>query len=342
MTDQQMIDKAQAYLRLALPLMSKHNIPITPQYYNIWYQYVSGENIELKKIIDDILKTNTPFTIELNETLYEKYCTGTHEGEVKKLRKDLQTMLISVMVEFADMTGKTENYNSVLTDSVSKLSEDVSLDTFKNILDEIIGETKSINSHTIQIQQKLQKTTNELESLKQAFIQTKREASIDFLTGVANRKAFKEVMEVMADNADNGGKRLCLLVIDIDHFKKFNDDHGHLVGDEVLKFVAKKIKANVRGKDFVARYGGEEFVVLLPMTPLSGATVVAENIRAFFAKSALKIATKSKNLGHITTSIGAAEFKPGEGLSEFVERADKALYHAKNSGRNKVTTEKEV
>lgn len=342
MTDQQLVERAQAHMRLALPLMSKHKIPITPQYYNIWYQYVSGENSELKNSIDDILKANTPFTIELNEALYHKYCTGTHEGEVKRLRKDLQTMLISVMVEFADMTGKTENYNTVLTDSVSKLSEDISIETFKDILDEIIGETKSINSHTTQIQQKLQKTTNELESLKQAFIQTKREASIDFLTGVANRKAFKEVMDVMAGNADSNSKRLCLLVIDIDHFKKFNDDHGHLVGDEVLKFVAKKIKTNVRGKDFVARYGGEEFVVLLPMTPLAGAAVVAENIRDFFAKSALKIATKSKTLGHITASIGAAEFRPGEDLADFVERADKALYHAKNNGRNKVTTEKDI
>lgn len=342
MTDQQQIEKAQAYMRLALPLMSKHNVPITPQFYDVWYQYVSGENIELKNSIDEILKSNKQLTADLNETLYQKHCTGTDQAEVKKLRNDLQTMLISVMAEFAHMTGETENYNTVLTNSVSKLSEDVSIETFKNILDEIIGETKSISSHTVHIQQKLQNTTNELESLKQAFIETKREASIDFLTGVANRKAFKEVMDLMAGNATKSDTQLCLLVIDIDHFKKFNDDHGHLVGDEVLKFVAQKIKSNVRGKDFVARYGGEEFVALLPMTPIDGATVVAENIRSFFAKSALKIATKSKTLGHITASIGVSQYRPGEDLAEFIERADKALYHAKNSGRNKVTTEKDL
>jgi len=79
-----------------------------------------------------------------------------------------------------------------------------------------------------------------------------------------------------------------MLLIDIDHFKKFNDQHGHLIGDEVLKYVAKSIKAAIRGKDFVARFGGEEFAVLLPNTPLNGAAVVAESIRQFFAKTYIK------------------------------------------------------
>lgn len=342
MTDQQMIDQAQGYLRLALPLMSKHSVPITPQNYNTWYQYVSNQNGDLKNSIDAILNASEPFTDEVNDSLYQKFCADFSEKAIKQLRENLQSMLVSVMVEFADMTGQTEQYNIVLTESVAKLSEDVSLDTFKNILDDIVDETKAMSSHTREVQTKLQKTTDELEFLQQEFERAKEEASVDFLTGVANRKTLKENLEILAKKAAAEGRPMSLLALDIDHFKKFNDTYGHLVGDEVLKFVAKTMKANVRGKDFIARYGGEEFMVLLPATPLDGAKQVAENIRTFFTKANLKTSATSKALGQITVSIGVAEYRPGEKLDGFVERADKALYHAKNTGRNRVATEKDL
>jgi diguanylate cyclase len=338
-TEQHIIDKAQGYLRIALPLMSKHKVPITPQNYYTWYQYVSNQNAALKNRIDGILNTGAPFTKEVNDNLYNEYCAEFGEEILKKLRDDLQAMLGSVISEFAEITGKTEEFNSALSESASKLTEDVSLETFKQILGEIVEETKTMNSHTHAVKAKLEKRTSELESLQNEFEKAKMEASVDFLTSVANRKAFNENLETLARKAADEGKSLCLLVLDIDHFKKFNDTHGHIVGDEVLVFVAKTIKANVRGRDFIARFGGEEFVVLLPVTPIVGAAKVAENIRSFFAQAVLKTSATSKALGNITVSIGVAEYRPGEDLDGFVHRADEALYHAKNTGRNKVCTE---
>ena len=339
MTNHQLIERTQGYLRIALPMMSKHGVPITPRNYDVWYQYVSGDNAALREMIDTILKTNEPFTDEVNEMLYRKYCAPTNEGVVKRLREDLKKMLTAVLGELALMTGKTEKYGVVLTESVARLSEDLSAETIKLVLDEIISETKTINGHSLEIQRKLQETTAELESMQREFERTKMEASMDFLTGVANRKAFNETLALLARNAEHEDKPLSLLILDIDHFKVFNDAHGHLVGDEVLKFVAKIIKEFVRGRDFIARYGGEEFVVLLPFTPLGGAKILGENMRRYFEQAHLKIADKAKALGRITLSIGITSYSPGEVLDDFIARADKALYRAKSSGRNKVVAE---
>jgi diguanylate cyclase len=339
MTKHPLIEETHGYLRMALPMMSKYNIPITPKNYDVWYQYVSGKNAELKEIIDAILKKDEIFTTEINEALYRKYCMTTNEGDLKRLKNDLSEMLTTVLGELSSMTGKTEKYNTVLAESVVKLTEDVSLDDIRLVLSEILDETKIVSGYSLEIQQKLKKNTRELENLQRELEQTKKEAALDFLTGVANRKAFDEHINLLIRNAAKEEKPLSLLLIDIDHFKEINETHGHLVGDEVLKFIAVKIKEYVRGRDFIARYGGEEFSVLLPLTPLNGAKILAENICQFFDQANLRVLSQSKKIGQVTLSIGVAKYNRGEALKDFIDRADRALFHAKNSGGNRVATE---
>jgi diguanylate cyclase len=131
------------------------------------------------------------------------------------------------------------------------------------------------------------------------------------------------------------------LLVDIDDFKGFNDAHGHMIGDEVIRFIARKIVKNIRGRDFVSRYGGEEFAVVLPKTSLVGAKAVAENIRNYFDQAKLKTAVSLRSLGKVTVSIGVSSYRPGEPIEELISRADQALYTAKNSGRNRICTEDE-
>jgi diguanylate cyclase len=127
MTKHPFIEETHGYLRLALPMMSKYNVPITPKNYDVWYQYVSGKNAELKEIIDAILKKDETFTAEINEALYRKYCMTTNEGDLKRLKNDLSKMLTSVLSELSSMTGKTEKYNTVLADSVIFVDDPVVL-----------------------------------------------------------------------------------------------------------------------------------------------------------------------------------------------------------------------
>jgi diguanylate cyclase len=242
----------------------------------------------------------------------------------------------------AQLTEQAGEYESIVSKSVDKLSEGTSMRDIRSVVEEIIVETKKIGQSGRATQEKLQEATDELESLKKEFEQAKAAALVDFLTGIGNRKAFDMAIQGSVEEATPDTEPLSLLMIDIDHFKRFNDEHGHIVGDEVIRLVARKIKENVRGRDFVARYGGEEFAVILPGTPIIGAKTVAENIRQSFSEGRLKRVRTSEYIGTITISVGAAQYRPGESVEDLVDRSDQALYFAKDAGRNRVGTEADL
>ena len=161
-------------------------------------------------------------------------------------------------------------------------------------------------------------------------------ARTDPLTGLVNRRVLVERLQTELERARRYESSVTVLMIDLDHFKRINDQHGHLVGDEVLKQVAVLLTSAVRSVDLVARYGGEEFVILLPETPPMGATTFAERIRERMEAADFSAGT-GERLG-VTTSIGLATF-PGpriETVEDLLARADEALYRAKADGRNRV------
>ncbi len=162
----------------------------------------------------------------------------------------------------------------------------------------------------------------------------------DGLTGLSNRRHFDEYLAMEWLRAQRDQTQMSLLFIDVDYFKSYNDDQGHLAGDELLRQVAVSMRENcTRPADMAARYGGDEFVILLPGTSVAGARVVAEKIRE--AMLARRIAHNFPSRGSIVTlSIGGATLtpKPGESSQLLVQLADQGLYCAKNQGRNRVRT----
>lgn len=152
----------------------------------------------------------------------------------------------------------------------------------------------------------------------------------DTLTGLVNRATYDERARQLCAN----NREYSLLIIDIDHFKSFNDRFGHDNGDHVLHTTAKRIQNAVREGDIVARYGGEEMVVILPDTSLDDAKRVAEKLRAQVASGSLSARQGDTPLPNVTVSIGVAERYTGETEDEVFKRADNALYAAKNNGRN--------
>jgi diguanylate cyclase (GGDEF)-like protein len=158
-----------------------------------------------------------------------------------------------------------------------------------------------------------------------------RVAYEDSLTGLANRRYFIAEAERAASRADRHGQLLSLLLFDLDHFKRINDEHGHQAGDDVLRRVAERTRKSLRKDDMPARWGGEEFVALLPLTGLQEATLVANRLRASIA--ATPVPTSAGPLA-VTCSCGIAQRRPGEAILDFIARADAALYQAKHGGRN--------
>ncbi len=152
-------------------------------------------------------------------------------------------------------------------------------------------------------------------------------ATKDEKTGLYNNRFFREIFDIELENAKRG-KVFCLIVVDIDFFKKVNDKYGHLTGDRVLKSLAKILQKSLRKKDIIARFGGEEFFVLLPDTIIKKAEKIAERLR--------KKVEESKVNPKITISLGVSEYKKRDNFRTITNRADKALYKAKEQGRNKV------
>ena len=163
----------------------------------------------------------------------------------------------------------------------------------------------------------------------------RRHASVDALTGLHNRRWLEEMLPRQARRSAMQNEPLSVLMIDIDHFKRFNDNYGHAAGDFVLFAVAQVLKERLRPTDLLARYGGEELTALLPRTDLAGAHVAAERLRRAVAFTPL-IMHDGVELPEVTISIGCAELHRGDAPADFISRADTALYRAKRQGRNRV------
>jgi diguanylate cyclase (GGDEF)-like protein/PAS domain S-box-containing protein len=156
-------------------------------------------------------------------------------------------------------------------------------------------------------------------------------ASIDKLTGIYNRHKFEELFSLEAERTRRFSSPLSLILLDIDHFKSVNDTYGHDIGDDVLKHFSSIIKSNIRQIDIFARWGGEEFLVLSPGTNLTEVGVFAEKLRLAIEKASFP------TVNNVTVSVGLSEFEEGDTFSNLFKRADKALYFAKNNGRNQVS-----
>lgn len=154
-----------------------------------------------------------------------------------------------------------------------------------------------------------------------------RQATLDHLTGAYNRRAFDTALRQAICQAELSDETFSLLIFDIDHFKHFNDRHGHDTGDAILKQLADRVADNLRSTDILSRWGGEEFTILLPDTRLRGTRIFAERLRGQIAESRL-------NGLSVTLSMGVTEYRPGDDMDSMLARADEALYRAKSAGRN--------
>jgi len=167
----------------------------------------------------------------------------------------------------------------------------------------------------------------------------RRDATTDKLTGLPNRRAFDQVFDEAASQAATRRAPLSLLMIDVDHFKKFNDTYGHQTGDAVLKLVARTLTDTVKGRDHPARFGGEEFAIVLPETTAMQARTVAEQVRQAMASRRIVRRNSGVDYGQVTVSVGVAALHPGDDCAALIARADTALYTAKRTWRNRVVVE---
>lgn len=189
-----------------------------------------------------------------------------------------------------------------------------------------------------QLQERLAEMEKEVGENRQAFEEQKHKATHDNLTGLPNREAYNLRLTDEMARYHRYGNPLSLIICDVDHFKRINDTYGHLAGDKVLQLIARTLRKRIRDVDFVARFGGEEFVILMPETTAQEAKVAAEKLRQSIEESPFNF---KKERVFITMSFGIAEFTKEESADQVFERADRALYKAKETGRNQCVICKE-
>jgi diguanylate cyclase len=204
---------------------------------------------------------------------------------------------------------------------------------------------RDIKSKQTMEESRMKALDQEINVLNRELQKAKEEALTDALTGLSNRKAFDQFIVDLSDRSIVGRGSFALLLLDIDDFKKINDTYGHQTGDDILVLIAKKCRERVRSNDFIGRYGGEEFVVILPSSSLRNGVKRGRQIRKAIESAHYKHTLDGTDSGitlRITVSIGVSVFRRGDTSAMVIERADKALYRAKGTGKNRVVSEKEI
>ncbi len=314
----------------------------TPQAYTVWYAYHSGAFPDLTRAIDILISNRQSITDERCAELFRGFFGIEAEQQAvrsagDKLLSSLESVLASLTIAGADAL----RYGDVLADASGKLSIAATLEQLKALVKGVAAETAAMAEKNRTLQSKLSENATEIETMRRDLETVRKESLTDALTGIANRKRFDDFIRDSAGQAMNSGKPMCLVMIDIDHFKKFNDTHGHVAGDQVLKLVGRILGDSVRPTDLPARYGGEEFAVVMPATSVTECVNVAERIRTTIASRKIVKRTTGESMGTITLSLGVARYRPGESLAGLIQRADAALYKAKTGGRNRVETAKD-
>lgn len=234
------------------------------------------------------------------------------------------------------MTG---SYDASLSGATEKLSSAKSREQIKSIVETLLHSTSEMRETNKALEDRLTLSKSEISNLQQSLEAIRAESLTDPLTGLGNRKYFDRMIDMAVQGALASGEPLSLLLVDIDHFKSFNDSYGHLTGDQVLRLVGLSLKQTIKGQDITARYGGEEFAVVLPNTALRQALTVADHIRRAVMAKELKKKSTGEILGRVTISIGVSMLKQGDDTDALIERADACLYAAKRNGRNRVICE---
>jgi diguanylate cyclase len=324
-------------LRLALPHIARHGSGFQPTSYTVWYEYVAGTNPPLTQALDAHIAKDGALTPAQTHELYSTYIAACDADQIERLHLQLQQALD----ELGGLAGRASNeatdYGRSLQAYGDRLVPSVDIKALRDIVCALAAETKQMQQSNRALGERLEASRRDFLELKRELASVQNEVLVDPLTGLKNRRGLQRGIDEILTGRPGGLAGCALLMADIDHFKKVNDTHGHLLGDRVLQSVAQVLLQSVKGRDLAARFGGEEFAILLPDTHERGATALAEQIRQTVARGRIRRADRSEPIGGITISLGVAAYEPDETPEQWIARADQALYQSKQFGRDRVT-----
>ena len=317
--------------------------PVIPRNYEIWLNYLSGASPTLRAAIDDMIARRAAFDEAAMDELYQAHFSPTTWGHDaidtgSRIAHEVADALDAL--KFA--ARHAERYGDTLDAAAATLTgAPVDASTLQHMVSQLARATTQMGEQRETLEAKLSESSHEMEQLRGALDEARRQSRTDALTGIANRKRFDEVLRMRYAEALHEGLPLVLAVCDIDHFKKFNDAWGHQTGDAVIRFVASTLSKHALGDQLVARVGGEEFAIIMPRTHMQHAAEHAETLRHAIRANRLR-RKGGEVLGQVTVSFGLASLKCGETAMQLIARADECLYLSKRNGRDRVSIESEL
>ena len=329
-----------AFAEVALGQIKSLRQTAVPRNYEIWYVYATGYNPALNKIINETLARAGKLSETDLEQIYDTYLSQLRASDrIDKVGARVVSEIDDVMSLINEALGSTSRYGHSLDGATASLSAATDGEAVRAVVEKLLKATREMHDHNRSMETRLAASKIEINNLQHSLEAIRAESLTDPLTSLGNRKYFDRALLEAVRNARERSEPLSLIMFDIDYFKSFNDNYGHLTGDQVLRLVAMSLKQNIKGQDITARYGGEEFAVVLPNTILRQALTVADHIRRAVMSKELKKKSTGEILGRVTISAGVSMLASADDADTLIERADACLYAAKRSGRNRVICE---
>lgn len=330
--------EAYKVARQTLEMMEQHQVWPTPLNYELWTHFVADPKGALAVELNRLISIGEPLTESVSEDLAATFLAKARLNEqIRDAGDQLSKELDAVSQAIQSAQKSNEVYGQTLAGASKGLTETEDASQIRAMVDTLSTATRRVQKENKSLEKRLAESTSEVQRLREHLEQVRRDATTDGLTNLANRRAFDDELTRACAEADENGQPLTLAVLDIDHFKNFNDTWGHQTGDQVIRYVASVIGRLGATPRFSARYGGEEFAMIFPGEDAGVVEAILQEIREEVASRMLKRRSTNEDLGTITISAGLATRRKGETGSCVMERADEALYASKRTGRNRVT-----
>jgi diguanylate cyclase len=313
-------------------MLFENSLEPTPENFDICHRYLTANDTELNSRVDRALKDGGLTAVSVAAIIAQR-SVALSADDLAQMASGAQQELNAILQIVSRSGFDVREYGEALADTSAKLTDPQM--TSRTVSD-LVTLTRAMIEKTRQVEEKLRQSADEITHLRDNLADARRRADSDPLTGLANRRALDRRIAAAIGNAAAKKAPLSIAICDIDRFKMINDKHGHLVGDEVIKFVASALTKDGDDRLFVARYGGEEFVMVYEGMDTAAAAAELNQVRERVAKLELKITATGTKLGRLTFSVGIAELSGRSSASELLRAADSALYRAKHDGRNRV------
>lgn len=329
--------KAYDLARLALEAMESAKVWPTAINFEIWLHVVGDPTSVLAKEVERLQHSGEPITDAITDDLATRHLPKAQlHDQIRNAGDLLSEELATVSQVIRTARQSSAAYGERLAGASQELTLPLDTGDLQELVRGLTRATSLVESENKHLEQRLADSTAEVGRLRDHLAQVRRDATTDGLTHLANRKAFDDELK-RACHKDAQESPLFLAVLDIDHFKNFNDTWGHQTGDQVLRYVASVIGRMGAPPRFAARYGGEEFAMIFAGESERQVDRTLHHILDEVGSRRLKRRSTNEELGAVTISAGFAERQPGESPLALMERADAALYESKRSGRNRVS-----